>query len=406
MNPSDHLPSLLQNLFELSYFTDLTENSIIPASYNLVDDKQDYPRLSTRVPEEASPTEQDTPDTWTNGPASDDESTSEETSQGPVQTRMAEESSEEDEPVTAIKARTFSGYGTTYSSMTTNFSKINPRATGPRSKAGRKKMHRTKNNYGKRGNKRRERQLRQQQSSSFAALDVPMQRAPSSEDPDGGPLVRLGEGIIVDWKEQAWQLAFGGSPNIPYESQGEPTFIDIEKLRDPVLEQKRKTRMSRRTKGITLDECLDEFEKAEVLSEQDQWYCPRCKEHRRASKKFDLWKTPDILVVHLKRFSSSGYRRDKLDVFVDFPVENLDLTSRVVHKEDGKQEVYDLIAVDDHFGGLGGGHYTAWAKNFVDGKWYNYNGKSTHHWMWLCLSLLTVVRHDCDVTERSRGCGL
>jgi ubiquitin carboxyl-terminal hydrolase 4/11/15 len=46
-----------------------------------------------------------------------------------------------------------------------------------------------------------------------------------------------------------------------------------------------------------------------------------------------------------------------------------------LHKEDGKVEVYDLIGVDEHYGGLGGGHYTASAKNFMDGCWYHYNGK-------------------------------
>ena len=156
--------------------------------------------------------------------------------------------------------------------------------------------------------------------------------------------------------------------------RGKPTYTQIEMMEDPQLEAKRKARSHRKKKGLTLEECLDEFGKEEILSEMDTWYCPRCKEHRRASKKFELWKTPDILVMHLKRFSSSAMRRDKLDVFVDFPIEDLDLTSRVVEREEGKQEVYDLFAVDDHWGGLGGGHYTAFAKSFIDGKWYEYNG--------------------------------
>jgi ubiquitin carboxyl-terminal hydrolase 4/11/15 len=189
---------------------------------------------------------------------------------------------------------------------------------------------------------------------------------------DGGPLVRLGEGIVVDWNDEAWDMVFGGSEP----SHGARTFLDLEMVNDPALKIKQRKRKSRRTRGITLDECLDEFERAEVLSEQDMWYCPRCKEHRRATKKFDLWKTPDYLVAHLKRFSSSGYRREKLDVLVDFPIEGLDITSRVLQKEDGKDEIYDLVAVDDHWGGLGGGHYTAYAKNFVDGRWYNYNDSS------------------------------
>lgn len=189
--------------------------------------------------------------------------------------------------------------------------------------------------------------------------------------PDGGPLIRLGEGLVVDWKEDAWEMVFAAGDD---ESGGAKTFESLETVQDPGLKINQRRRANRRSRGITLEECLDEFERAEILSEQDMWYCPRCKEHRRASKKFDLWKSPDILVAHLKRFSSSGWRRDKLDVLVDFPIEGLDLTSRVIHKEDGKEEIYDLIAVDDHYGGLGGGHYTAYAKNFVDGQWYNYNG--------------------------------
>jgi ubiquitin carboxyl-terminal hydrolase 4/11/15 len=195
-----------------------------------------------------------------------------------------------------------------------------------------------------------------------------------TEEPlPGGALIGLGEGIMVEWSEAAFDHVFGGTS--PNELRGMKTYTSLPKLEDPALEKKQKARQLRKKHGIALDDCLDEFEKEEILSEQDTWYCPRCKEHRRASKKFDLWKTPDILVVHLKRFSSSGWRRDKLDILVDFPVDGLDLTKRVVDKETGKQEIYDLIAVDDHWGGLGGGHYTAFAKNFVDGEWYEYNGE-------------------------------
>jgi ubiquitin carboxyl-terminal hydrolase 4/11/15 len=192
---------------------------------------------------------------------------------------------------------------------------------------------------------------------------------------DGGPLVRLGEGIIVDWDPAAWNMVFGQDVGGKADStQGSPTFLNLQVLRDPQLEAKSQARRMRHNKGISLDDCLNEFEKDEVLSEEDKWYCPRCKEHRRAAKKFDIWKTPDILVVHLKRFSSSGTRRDKIDAVVDFPIEGLDISHRVLEKEDGKQEIYDLIAIDDHMGGLGGGHYTAFAKNFVDGQWYKFDG--------------------------------
>ncbi|RVE73387.1 hypothetical protein OJAV_G00049010 [Oryzias javanicus] len=38
--------------------------------------------------------------------------------------------------------------------------------------------------------------------------------------------------------------------------------------------------------------------------------------------------------------------------------------------------IYDLIAVSNHYGGMGGGHYTAYAKNKMDGKWYYFDDSS------------------------------
>jgi len=215
------------------------------------------------------------------------------------------------------------------------------------------------------------RRLEKQQRAALAQQSNET-RSEDLSNVDEGPLVRLGEGIIVDWYDRAFETVFGGTS--VGDEYGMKTYNVVETLEDPVVEARKKLRQLRRKNGISLDDCLAEFEKEEVLSEQDTWYCPRCKEHRRATKKFDLWKTPDILIVHLKRFSSSGYRRDKLDVLVDFPVEGLDLTDRVINTEEGKGEIYDLIGVDNHWGGLGGGHYTAFAKNFIDGEWYEYNG--------------------------------
>lgn len=52
-------------------------------------------------------------------------------------------------------------------------------------------------------------------------------------------------------------------------------------------------------------------------------YCPRCKKHQQATKKFDLWSLPEMLVIHLKRFSYNRYWRDKLDTFVEYPTRYL-----------------------------------------------------------------------------------
>lgn len=88
-------------------------------------------------------------------------------------------------------------------------------------------------------------------------------------------------------------------------------------------------------------------------------YCPRCKEHRQASKKLDLWRLPEILIIHLKRFSYSRFLKNKLETFVDFPIDDLDLSAYVASRNIHGSSRYTLYAVSNHYGSMGGGHYTA-----------------------------------------------
>ncbi|CAH2277956.1 ubiquitin carboxyl-terminal hydrolase 15 isoform X2 [Pelobates cultripes] len=126
---------------------------------------------------------------------------------------------------------------------------------------------------------------------------------------------------------------------------------------------------------MKLKDCIELFTTKEKLGAEDPWYCPNCKEHQQATKKLDLWSLPPVLVVHLKRFSYSRYMRDKLDTLVDFPVSDLDMSKFLINPNAGPC-CYNLIAVSNHYGGMGGGHYTAFAKNKDDGKWYYFDDSS------------------------------
>jgi len=129
---------------------------------------------------------------------------------------------------------------------------------------------------------------------------------------------------------------------------------------------------------VQLAECLELFSSRETLGVDDLWYCPACKKHQQATKKFDVWSLPRVLVIHLKRFSYNKYWRDKIDALVEFPLTGLDM-SKYVNDPTQKTErncFYDLIGVSNHFGGMGGGHYTAYAKNMTDGKWYYFDDSS------------------------------
>uniref|UniRef100_A0AAY4DF69 Ubiquitin carboxyl-terminal hydrolase 15 n=1 Tax=Denticeps clupeoides TaxID=299321 RepID=A0AAY4DF69_9TELE len=124
-----------------------------------------------------------------------------------------------------------------------------------------------------------------------------------------------------------------------------------------------------------LRDCIELFTTKEKLGADDPWYCPSCKQHQQATKKLDLWSLPPVLVVHLKRFSYSRYMRDKLDSLVDFPLRDLDMSEFLINPNAGPC-LYDLIAVSNHYGGMGGGHYTAYSKNKDDGKWFYYDDSS------------------------------
>lgn len=72
---------------------------------------------------------------------------------------------------------------------------------------------------------------------------------------------------------------------------------------------------------------------------------------------------------------------------VDFPLKDFDISQYVLNHnlpEDyfkGENEnttkqqslVYDLIGITNHFGGTGGGHYTAYCEDPRSKKWYDFD---------------------------------
>ena len=126
--------------------------------------------------------------------------------------------------------------------------------------------------------------------------------------------------------------------------------------------------------GTPLAACVEAFIQEEPLGKDDMWYCRQCQEHVPALKKLDLWRMPPVLVMHLKRFSYSRIYRDKIDTLVDFPLNNLDMSPYVLpNASSGPAPIYDLYAVVNHFGGMGGGHYTAYTRHAEEGTWHLYD---------------------------------
>jgi ubiquitin carboxyl-terminal hydrolase 4/11/15 len=166
------------------------------------------------------------------------------------------------------------------------------------------------------------------------------------------------------------------NPNRFLECDDHPSFIEA-------IRQQNKSSSTK--EGVTLHQCFQSFSKPERLDVNNMWYCSKCREHVQALKTMKLWKLPNILVVHLKRFEfKHALRRDKLGTFVDFPLTGLSMDPHCAGRksDEGNNGFvdnnvpadYDLFAVVNHYGRMGFGHYTAFAMENDDdyddyGKW-------------------------------------
>lgn len=132
--------------------------------------------------------------------------------------------------------------------------------------------------------------------------------------------------------------------------------------------------------NIKLSDCFKAFRELETLDEDNMWYCNKCREHVQATKVLEIFRVPRILIISLKRFKQAKSKYSwgggkKIDTLVDFPLEGLDMSPFVLSEsQKSKQKlIYDCYAVSNHYGGVGGGHYTAFGKNPMDGKWYDFD---------------------------------
>ncbi|XP_061727829.1 ubiquitin carboxyl-terminal hydrolase 37-like [Cydia pomonella] len=126
-----------------------------------------------------------------------------------------------------------------------------------------------------------------------------------------------------------------------------------------------------RTGNLKLQQCLQHFTKEEELDGDEKPTCSRCGVRRKCLKWFTVHKFPQVLVLHLKRFSPTERFRGKLNVVVEFPLTGLDMSPYAASKS--QQAVYNLYAVSNHSGTTYSGHYTAYCKHPHTGDWHEYN---------------------------------
>ena len=121
----------------------------------------------------------------------------------------------------------------------------------------------------------------------------------------------------------------------------------------------------------TLYDCFNLYTQTEHMDKENGRINEQTKQKYAIEKKIMFFTFPDILIVDLKRFTNSF---QKNQVFVDIPLNNLDLSNYVIGYN-RLSYVYDLYGICNHSGTTMGGHYTANVR-VTNGKWYNFNDKT------------------------------
>jgi hypothetical protein len=174
-----------------------------------------------------------------------------------------------------------------------------------------------------------------------------------------------------------------------------PPKVYVDEISAEILnmanQKAKRSSSNRASAGLQLGVCLTEFCKVQQLSISDNWRCPRCKDYREGKQNLTLWKLPDLLTFHIKRFNCSARWREKITTKVNFPLSGLDMTewchkeSPVIQNDSKDSHVYDLIGVLNHYGGMTGGHYVATCKATGCGRdgreevAYDFNGSGTNN---------------------------
>ena len=156
--------------------------------------------------------------------------------------------------------------------------------------------------------------------------------------------------------------------DIPIENFENSDFDSI-KLYDNYLNDEEDFSLSNE---LTLENCFNSFSKCEKLDESNEWYCSKCKEHRRGYKQLEIFRLPIYLILELKRFKNQFgfFFNSKNATFVKFPLEELNLNKYLVGPKNINY-IYDLISVSQHYGASFGGHYTSVCKKGQ--KWFEFD---------------------------------
>jgi ubiquitin C-terminal hydrolase len=131
--------------------------------------------------------------------------------------------------------------------------------------------------------------------------------------------------------------------------------------------------------NISIQDCLDEFTKKDVLVDDNMLECKKCNKKTKTIKQSSMHSCPKILILCLNRFKKmNNYISNvaKINNPIAFQ-KNINITNYNSNKNKNNSECnYKLVGVVNHMGSLYGGHYTADIYDKTNDIWVNYSDSS------------------------------
>jgi ubiquitin C-terminal hydrolase len=116
---------------------------------------------------------------------------------------------------------------------------------------------------------------------------------------------------------------------------------------------------------LSIQECIDDFQKIELLDEKNKWFCDKCKKYVLAHKWLKIYKYPKYMTFQIKRFINSNGKFIKNNNSINIPIE-LNMNNNI----------YELRSYIHHDGNINGGHYVNNTK--FNNKYYLLNDNNVN----------------------------
>ncbi|KAM3717073.1 Ubiquitin carboxyl-terminal hydrolase [Dirofilaria immitis] len=141
-------------------------------------------------------------------------------------------------------------------------------------------------------------------------------------------------------------------------------------------------------RNSTIEDCIRNHFQDVELDGSCKWRCPDCESLQTATRRTFLWKLPQVLVIHLKRFTFMGDNWQKNDAYIAFNTFPLKLQTEYFH----------LYAIVNHRGSLNSGHYTAVVRNQITKQWLLFDDDVV-----MPISMDSICSNSCTVSIHITG---